>query len=154
MRSPHDPAPPPPMSRGASALPALDIEALHHVSLPVHDLQRSRRFYEDVMGLLPIERPAFDFAGAWYAIGTQALHLIEGAGTYRGTAPVDSRDVHFAIRVRDFAAAVERLRRLGYTPEAADATRRTRESPAGRAGFPQCFVLDPDHHVIEINARA
>jgi glyoxylase I family protein len=150
----------PPEPPGAAPLPPramlapLTVECLHHVSLPVGDLSASRRFYEEVLGLTPLARPPFDFDGAWYALGEQALHLIAGPGTTRGEAAVDSRDVHFAIRVRDFAAALARLRALGYTPQATDVRLRTREQPGGRAGFPQLFLLDPDHHVIEINASA
>lgn len=49
---------------------------LHHVSLPVSDLQRSIAFYSDILCLKKIERPAFDFEGAWYEIGEGQLHLI------------------------------------------------------------------------------
>ena len=53
------------------------IESLHHVSLNVRDLELSRRFYQEILGLQPIERPPFDFPGAWFAAGsTQQLHLI------------------------------------------------------------------------------
>lgn len=135
----------------------LRIERLHHVSLPVADLARARRFYEDVLGLRPIPRPPFDFAGAWYAVGPgQQLHLIDAAAspapTFRGARGVDARDVHLAIRVASYDEAVAHLRPLGYAPDAADVARRTRESPAGASGFAQLFLLDPDHHVIELNA--
>ena len=139
-------------------MPGLRIEGLHHVSLPVRDLARSRAFYEDVIGLRPLPRPPFDFAGAWYALGsTQQLHLIDAAAspapTLRGERPVDARDVHFAVRVSSYAEAAAHLRALGYAPDAADPARRTRESPAGASGFMQLFLLDPDGHVIELNAE-
>ncbi|MCW5714518.1 MAG: VOC family protein [Bauldia sp.] len=134
------------------------IESLHHVSLPVIDIERSRRFYRDVLGLSEIARPPFDFPGAWFALGTagQQLHLIAGGTTtptFRGSKPVDSRDIHFAVRVGSFAAARKALEALGYAVDAADDLMRMKLNPRATAGFPQIYILDPDHNVIEINAE-
>ena len=129
---------------------------LHHVALPVTDLARSRRFYGDVLGLREIARPPdFDFPGAWYGLGSGQLHLIVRAdGTMRGKKPLDSRDVHFAVRARDFEGMVEHLRARGYRDDApAGDEMRMKVSRKPNAGFPQIFLLDPDGHVIEINAE-
>ena len=132
----------------------LDIETLHHVSLPVSDLARAKHFYAEVLGLREIARPPFDFPGAWFAVGDRQLHLIMHDGsTFRVGKLVDTRDAHFAIRVSSYRAAREHLHALGYTPDAADELRRTREQPHATAGFPQIYVLDPDRNVIEINAE-
>lgn len=137
---------------------ALGVECLHHVSLPVADLARSMRFYSDVLGLAEIPRPPFDFPGAWFALGASGqLHLIaEGsrptAPTFRTGKPVDSRDIHFAIRVRSFGAALRILRGHGYS-ETAEGLLQMRLNPRATAGFPQIYILDPDRHVIEINAE-
>lgn len=135
----------------------LTIETLHHVSLPVTDVERSRRFYREVMGLSEIARPPFDFPGAWFALGTagQQLHLIAGGTTptLRGSKPVDSRDIHFAVRVENFAAAQRALEVLGYAVDAADDLMRMKLNPKATAGFPQIYILDPDHNVIEINSE-
>ena len=134
-----------------------DVVALHHIALPVTDLARSRRFYGDVLGLREVQRPAaFDFPGAWFALGAGQLHLIERRdGTTRHDKPLDSRDVHFAIRVVDYDAMLAHLRSLGYREDApaADAM-RIKANRRPNAGFPQIFVLDPDRHVIEINAAS
>jgi len=131
------------------------VTALHHVALPVSDLERSRRFYRDILGLLEIDRPAaFDFPGAWFALGEGQLHLIERRdGTTRGEKALDSRDVHFAIRVRDFDTMLAHLRAVGYRDGAPESDPlRIKANRRPNAGFPQIFILDPDRHVIEINA--
>jgi catechol 2,3-dioxygenase-like lactoylglutathione lyase family enzyme len=133
----------------------LGVVALHHVALPVTDLERSRRFYRDVLGLAEIERPAaFDFPGAWFALGDGQLHLIQRTGgSLRLGQPLDSRDVHFAVRVADFDAALGQLRAAGYRDDAPlDEAMRIKANRTPNAGFPQIFIMDPDRHVIEINA--
>lgn len=133
----------------------MEIEAIHHVSLPVHDLERSTRFYREILGLRQIERPPFGFPGAWFAVGaTQQLHLIvhEGA-TFRGEQAINSRDGHFAVRVPSFRGAVEFLKSKGYREDADPMELLSvRIQPHAVAGFPQIYILDPDRHVIEINA--
>lgn len=131
------------------------VVTLHHVALPVVDLARSRRFYTEVLRLPEIHRPeAFDFPGAWFALGDGQLHLIERSnGTMREGKALDSRDVHFAIRVADYDAMLSHLHSLGYREDAAlDDPMWIKASRKPNAGFPQIFVMDPDRHVIEINA--
>jgi glyoxylase I family protein len=43
----------------------LVVESLHHLSVSVTELERAKRFYREVLGLREVERPAFDFPGAW-----------------------------------------------------------------------------------------
>ena len=55
----------------------MEIGFLHHVTLTVTDLDRSKEFYRDILGLKEIARPAFPFPGAWFEVGdAQHLHLI------------------------------------------------------------------------------
>lgn len=133
----------------------LEIESLHHVALPVTDLDRSKRFYAEVLGLREIERPPFDFPGCWFQVGDRQLHLIQRPeGTTRGARGLDSRDIHFAIRVRNFREAVEALRAQGYREDGANGDLlQMKVSPGATAGFPQIILLDPDRHVIELNAE-
>ena len=132
----------------------LRIETLHHVSLPVTDLARSRSFYSGVLELVEIERPPFDFEGAWYRVGDRQLHLIVGSRpTLREGKRIDSRDIHFAIRVSSYRGALQHLTGKGYSADAADDLMKLRDSPTGTAGFPQIYILDPDRNVIEINAQ-
>ena len=131
----------------------LQIEMLHHASLPVTNIERSKRFFSVVLGLTEIARPAFDFPGAWYQVGSGQLHLIVSEDQTFRDKGVSSRDIHCAIRVASYRQALEHLHALGYAPDASDEMHRTKESPKGTAGFPQVYVLDPDRNVIEINAE-
>ncbi len=138
----------------------LMFESLHHASVPVSDLRRSRQFYGGILGLVEIPRPPFDFPGAWYDLGWgRQLHLIQDdrpqrSPTFRENKGVDSRDIHFAVRVRDYREALEYLQSQGYREDAEDDLKKIRNSPAGAAGFPQIYILDPDRNVIEINAAS
>jgi glyoxylase I family protein len=130
--------------------------ALHHVSIPVTDVDRSRAFYREILGLREIDRPPFDFPGAWFAVGDGQLHLIGGSRnpTLRQHKGVDSRDVHFAVRVRSYRDALASLESQGYRADADAVDPKVMlVRPRPTAGFPQIYILDPDRHVIEINAE-
>ena len=131
----------------------IEVGHIHHVSLPVTDLERSRAFYRDVLGLTEIARPPFDFPGAWFAVGDGQLHLIVHDRPTLRTRGIDSHDVHVAFRIKSYRETLAFLRSRGYHSDAPDEQKRLRESPRGRAGFPQAFILDPDRHVIELNAE-
>lgn len=134
----------------------MDIGTLHHVSLPTKDLERSRRFYREVLGLEEIERPAFPFPGAWFRVGDRELHLIAGESVVdaQGGAGTDPRQLHFALRVASYRAALERLRGLGYREDAPeDDPLRVVVWPRPVVGYPQLYLADPDRHLIEINAE-
>jgi catechol 2,3-dioxygenase-like lactoylglutathione lyase family enzyme len=138
---------------------------LHHVSVPVSNIERARRFYVDVLGFEEDpHRPNFDFEGAWFKLGDRSVHLIvPKAGerpTFRTEKAIDSHDAHFAIRVASFNGAIAYLESQGYrrSPDAnpmptAENPLPMRISAKGKAGFPQIYVLDPDRNVIEINAE-
>ena len=68
----------------------------HHISLPVRDVSRSVAFYRDILGLTQIDRPNFNFQGAWFALGPdQQLHLIKDEGsTFRDGKGLDGRDIY------------------------------------------------------------
>jgi glyoxylase I family protein len=124
----------------------LVIEALHHVSVAVTDLERSKHFYGRLLGLTEIARPPFDFGGAWYQLGDRQLHLIVNASarTLRGTNEIDSRDGHSAIRVRSYRETLDHLRTHGVA---------CRERPENLTPWPQIYVVDPDGNVLELNAE-
>lgn len=122
----------------------IQLEDFHHVSLSVKDIEKSRRFYGSVLGFSEIERPDFDFPGAWYQVGSAQLHLIQnsGAETLRTSDKLDSRDGHFAIRVKSYEETLGYLREQGLEVTA---------KPNSKSGFKQIFCMDPDKNLIEFN---
>jgi glyoxylase I family protein len=136
---------------------AANLAVLHHVSLPVSDLARSVAFYRDVLGLRQIDRPGFDFKGAWFAIGSeQQIHLIKDEGlTFRTGKGIDGRDIHFAIRVGSYRSALLHLIAKGYGMQGKpglDEFQSLKVKPRAAAGFPQIYIIDPDRNLIEINS--
>jgi catechol 2,3-dioxygenase-like lactoylglutathione lyase family enzyme len=133
----------------------MEILELHHVSLPTRDLERSRRFYREVLELAEIQRPPFPFPGAWFRLGDRELHLIGGSDDPQGGSGTDPNQLHFAIRVARFGEVVERLERLGYRQDLDPGDPMhfvVRPRPV--TGYPQAYLNDPDHHLIEINAAS
>lgn len=119
----------------------MKISELNHVAIHVANVEKSVEFFQRVLLLEPIPRPAFDFPGAWFRLGvSQELHLIGDRA-----APVTSsnRGNHFALRVQDLDSWEEHLKKVG-----ADARPR-KQRPDGAW---QVFLRDPDGHVIELFA--
>ncbi|MCB8823286.1 VOC family protein [Microvirga rosea] len=133
----------------------MEINGLHHVALPCTNLERSRRFYQEVLGFTEIPRPALPVAGAWFRVGdSQELHLVVGdaQATFRASKGMDTNDIHFALRVTSYRQALDALKAKGYREDASP------DDPMGiktstRVGYPQIYILDPDRNIIEINAR-
>jgi catechol 2,3-dioxygenase-like lactoylglutathione lyase family enzyme len=120
------------------------VQGFHHVSIPVTDLARAKAFYSGVLGLQEIARPAFDFDGAWYALGDRQLHLIvhPPARALRNTCQIDSRDAHFALRISSYDAALKHLKAHGVA---------VRERPQNPTPWAQLHITDPDGNGIELN---
>ena len=133
----------------------MDVQLLHHISLPVADVERSRRFYREVMRLAEIPRPDFPFPGVWFRLGDRELHLIGGEEARpQGARSTNPRELHYAVRVSSYREALDHLHAHGYREDAApDDPTRLVLRPHAVTGYPQIYVLDPDRHLIEINAE-
>ncbi|MCL6571500.1 MAG: VOC family protein [Bacillus sp. (in: Bacteria)] len=124
----------------------IHYKGLHHVSLTVTDLERAKHFYGNILCLKEIQRPNFDFPGAWYEIAGQQLHLIvlPTSQTIRQDKSLSSREGHFALRVENYDDALNWLKKNGI---------QMVEKPDSKSGFAQLFCADPDGHLIELNVE-
>ncbi|MFD2670715.1 VOC family protein [Marinicrinis sediminis] len=122
----------------------MKIKSIHHVSLLVTNIERSTAFYKEILQMEELPRPDFDFEGAWLAVGQQQLHLIVHEGQTWREGGIDTRDGHVAFEVADYEETLRWLEQKGIPFKA---------NPSSRAGFPQIFILDPDHNVIELNMQ-
>jgi catechol 2,3-dioxygenase-like lactoylglutathione lyase family enzyme len=115
------------------------VHELNHVAIHVRDVGKSCRFYQEILRLEPIPRPAFTFPGAWFRLGTdQELHLI---GERAEPVVSHNRGNHFALRVDDLDAWERHLDSAGME----HLPRKRRPDGAW-----QLFLHDPDGHVIEL----
>ena len=117
-----------------------NILSLHHASVIVANVEVSRAFYCDILGLQQIDRPDLGFPGAWFQVGTQQIHLLEleNPDPVRGRPEHGGRDRHFALNALALAPVQDALNKAGivYTM-----------SKSGRKAL---FFRDPDGNAIEI----
>ncbi len=115
------------------------IRELNHIALHVVDVDASSQFYTKTLLLEKLPRPAFDFPGAWFRLGTtQELHLI---GDRDAAVHSHHRGTHIALAVDDLDAWDAHLSSIG----ADRLPRRTRPD-----GAQQTFIVDPDGHWVEL----
>ncbi|WP_018922616.1 VOC family protein [Salsuginibacillus kocurii] len=124
----------------------INYEGLHHVSLPVTDLEKAKAFYKDVLCLQEIKRPDFDFSGAWFQVGNQHIHLIvfPASEVLKKKHELNSKEAHFALRVTNYFEARDWLKKHNVT---------FTENQTSRSGFAQIFCADPDGHLIELHVE-
>lgn len=131
------------------------VQRLEHFLVVTDDIDRTRDFYRDVLGMREGFRPDFDFPGYWLYLGDVAcLHIAEWE-TYEvftkrvgipmsskapGTGPLD----HVAFNATGYDELVERLeaRGLDYGHNHLD-----------DIGLRQVFIKDPNGLTIELNFR-
>ena len=113
----------------------LRVTQIDHVSVVITNVERSRHFYRDVLGLKEIAKPrTFGFVVLWFDLGNQQLHLL------RKDRPDTISPRHFALRVADAAAARAYFQSRGVP------TQETTPIP----GADRFFIADPDGNRIEI----
>jgi catechol 2,3-dioxygenase-like lactoylglutathione lyase family enzyme len=123
----------------------MHVQRLDHVNILSHDLEATRAFYVDVVGLRAGERPPFTSPGLWlYADTIPVIHVngLDAADArVAGSGSVD----HIAFRVAGLASMRERIRRNGIAAS---------ECIVPRNGDLQIFVCDPSGVKIELTFAA
>ena len=121
----------------------MSVGVLDHFNVKTTKLDETVKFYDDVLGLKPGDRPNFAFPGAWiYSEGRAVLHLIDISGTDQDAKDDTGCVDHIAFVSRGFEAMKQHLEKGGHGFEA-------REVPGGR--LLQIFVRDPNGVLLELN---
>ncbi|MEE9607318.1 MAG: VOC family protein [Myxococcota bacterium] len=118
--------------------------SVHHISFAVRDLDRSRHFYEEILGLAPIARPDLGLPGAWYRAGEAEVHLIatpDGVEIGQPAPKLTPLANHNAFAIDDYDKVVAFLK-------SKDIEVLETHAEAG-----QLWIRDPDGNVIELISR-
>ncbi|PLA73821.1 glyoxalase [Hydrogenovibrio sp. SC-1] len=112
-----------------------------HVSIIVKDADRALAFYQSLLGLSLLDRPALGFPGYWLdLLSGQSLHLMQLPNPCLAAQRPEhgGRDVHFALRVDSIDGFEQTLNATGvpYT-----------KSRSGRRAL---FIRDPDQNAFEL----
>jgi catechol 2,3-dioxygenase-like lactoylglutathione lyase family enzyme len=116
---------------------------MNHFTVLTNDLDATKAFYIDLLGLREGFRPDLGFAGVWLYVGDQAiLHVVAGRGV-----PSNPRGAidHMAFSARDLVAVTAQLKQRGIDYD-------LRRLPS--TGAWQLFCLDPSGARVELDFDA
>ena len=86
------------------------IQGMNHFNVLTDDVEATRRFYVDVVGLAEGDRPPLAFDGAWfYAGGRPILHVSAARLPEERGGVID----HMAFSATDLKGTVAKLTQLG-----------------------------------------
>ena len=128
----------------------MPLGALQHFTLEPSDLERTKDFYCDVLGLENGDRPPLGFPGYWlYSGGVATVHCwaAQAARGHRRARHQEEVQGHRPLRPH-------RLRRLGSRGVRKRLKSRKvkfREQIVPRTGAAQIFLYDPDGVGVELN---
>jgi len=114
------------------------VTRIGHVSVNVEgDLDATRAFYTDVLGLGDVVRPEIPGVGGhWHALGNTELHLVDAPS--RASA-IDPTGPHFCVFVDDLDAAIAELEAAGI-----DYLR------GAQGPVVQIWIVDPAGNTVEL----
>ncbi len=117
---------------------------LNHVTVRTQDMEATRKFYGDVLGLNPGWRPDLGFPGYWLYCGNRpVIHVVPPGQEIGGGDAEESGNLdHVAFLGQDIDELRDRLVKSGTTF-------RERYIPDGQRR--QIFLFDPNSVLIELN---
>jgi lactoylglutathione lyase len=119
---------------------------VNHIAFSVLQLERSRVFYQDVVGLDTIPEPFHDKRHVWLAISEHAhLHLIQNPPPIT----VPDKNTHLCFSVPDVNAFIAVLQKHKIAYE--DWPGKPYAVTTRTDGIHQIYLKDPDGYWIEIN---
>jgi len=120
----------------------IEVANVHHVNIDVRDVDRSVKFYEEVLGLKDGPAPKTSRPLHWVYAGDFPIIHISQSGADKGDAPKNSEICqHIAFRITDHDAAKQRIEKLGI---------EYRLAANEKFSVRQIFFDDPDGVTIEL----
>jgi catechol 2,3-dioxygenase-like lactoylglutathione lyase family enzyme len=105
----------------------INITRLHHVSICVRDMEASRHFYVDILGMEEVKRPdTFQFPGQWFRKNGSEITFAR----------------HFCFSVSGLNETIQTLHEHQIDIVAGP-------QPRGD-GAVQIYIYDPDGHMVEL----
>ena len=111
------------------------INSINHITLAVKDIERSFKFYQQVLGLQPLCRW---HQGAYFLVGTNWFCLSQD----KNLSPIDSGYTHYA-----FSVDLADFEKLSQKIKAANCHIFKENSSEGDS----LYFCDPDGHQLEIH---
>ena len=121
----------------------MPVRGLQHVNIRCADVEATKDFYVELIGLVVGPRPPFASQGYWlYAGDEPVVHLVQRPEGEAGPRPDTGALDHVAFEGVDLEATRSALK-----------ARNTvfREAVVPRDGVIQLFVADPDGVLLELN---
>ena len=125
---------------------------LYETHIPVTDLERSKKFYTEVVGLeLAYEQPQRQVAFFWIGGPEQGMLGIWGPGALYGWQGDERFKSHFAIGLPldELLAAPARLQAQGVAVRGFNGVTSGEPSVIGWMPSAQIYFEDPDGHSVE-----
>ena len=133
----------------------MPVERMEHFLVIAEDIEETKNFYCDILGLTPGFRPDLDFPGYWLYLGdVPCLHIAEwktyAVFTKRVDIPMSTKSVgtgpldHIAFNATGFDDIARKLnkRKIPYKDNRLD-----------DIGLAQIFIQDPNGVTLELNFR-
>jgi catechol 2,3-dioxygenase-like lactoylglutathione lyase family enzyme len=131
----------------------MPLTELNHYFVRANDLERTRRFYCEVLGFEQMPRPNFGFPGYWLGVGGKVqVHM--------GPHDIQDAAVHYmgttSRSATDNAGVVDHIAFSATDPQEFDARLKAMKVPVRKRYRPeirlfQMFLRDPDGLTIEVN---